>query len=70
MLSRRKHDKSGHGYVDPSLQLNAGLWTLFAGASVFLAMRVWIKITRRHGLWWDDYILIATWVSASSFGYQ
>ncbi|KAF2822171.1 hypothetical protein CC86DRAFT_410555 [Ophiobolus disseminans] len=62
MLSPRKHDNSGHGYVDPSLQLNAGLWTLFAGASVFLGMRVWIKITRRHGLWWDDYILLITWL--------
>ncbi|KAI0574246.1 hypothetical protein TUN199_04974 [Pyrenophora tritici-repentis] len=62
MISRRKHDKSGHGYVDPSLELNLGLWSLFAGASVFLALRTWIKVTRRHGLWWDDYILLVAWV--------
>ena len=68
MLVSRKHDKSGHGYVDPSVQLNTGLWTLFAGASLFLALRVWIKITRRHGLWCDDYILIACWVCDSFFG--
>jgi len=61
MLSPRKHNKSGHDYVDPTVQLNAGLWTLFAGASLFLAARVHIKITRRHGLWWDDYVLIVTW---------
>ncbi|KAF1918404.1 hypothetical protein BDU57DRAFT_537963 [Ampelomyces quisqualis] len=61
MLVSRKHDESGHGYIDPSLQLNAGLWTLFAGASLFLALRIWIKITRRRGLWYDDYILIASW---------
>lgn len=66
MLSPRKHNESGHGYVDPSVQLNAGLWTLFAGASTFLAARLWIKITRRHGLWWDDYILIVCWVSDDS----
>ena len=65
MLFRRHHDESTHAYVDPSVQLNAGLWSLFAGASAFLAVRVWIKITRRHGLWWDDYILIVTWVRDS-----
>ncbi|CAN9454907.1 unnamed protein product [Alternaria alternata] len=62
MISRRNHDDSGHHYVDPSLQLNIGLWTLFAGASLFLALRIWIKITRRHGLWWDDHILLISWV--------
>lgn len=67
MISRRKEDESGgHYYVDPTVQLNAGLWTLFAGATVFLAIRVWIKITRGHGLWWDDHILLVTWVSITS----
>jgi hypothetical protein len=72
MILPRKHDKSGpaHGYVDPSVQLNTGLWTLFAGASLFLALRVWIKITRRHGLWYDDYILLITWVCTRSFQYN
>jgi hypothetical protein len=63
MISRRKHDGTSHGFVDPSVQLNAGLWTLFAGATVFLGLRLYIKITRRHGLWWDDHILIVSWVS-------
>jgi hypothetical protein len=62
MNSPRKHDKTPHYYVDPSVELNTGLWTLFAGATVFLALRVWIKITRRHGLWYDDHILLVTWV--------
>jgi hypothetical protein len=65
MNSRRKHDGSKHHYVDPSVQLNAGLWSLFAGATVFLALRIWIKITRRHGLWYDDHILLVTWVRGS-----
>jgi hypothetical protein len=63
MLSPRKHNKSKHAYVDPSVQLNVGLWTLFAGASAFLATRIWIKVTRRHGLWYDDWTLLVCWVS-------
>jgi hypothetical protein len=62
MNSPRKHNKTAHHYVDPSVQLNTGLWTLFAGTTVFLALRIWIKITRRHGLWYDDHILLVTWV--------
>ncbi|KAL6708607.1 hypothetical protein ACN47E_002588 [Coniothyrium glycines] len=62
MITARKHDKSKHGYIDPQVQLNTGLWTLFAGATVFLALRMWIKVTRRHGLWWDDHILLISWV--------
>ncbi|KAI4615076.1 hypothetical protein J4E83_006800 [Alternaria metachromatica] len=61
-MIRRNHDDSGHHYVDPSLELNIGLWALFAGASLFLALRIWIKVTRRHGLWWDDHILLVAWV--------
>ncbi|KAK4494540.1 hypothetical protein PRZ48_013896 [Zasmidium cellare] len=49
-------------YVNPEEELNAGIWTLYAGATVFLAARVWTKIFRRHGLWWDDYILLVAWV--------
>ncbi|CAI0642462.1 hypothetical protein CGCF415_v006601 [Colletotrichum fructicola] len=50
-----------HPFVNPFVELNAGLWSLFAGATVFLALRLWCKVTRRHGLWYDDYILVVTW---------
>lgn len=50
-------------YYNPAAQIYAGLWTLFAGASGFLALRLWCKLTRRHGLWYDDYILISAYVS-------
>jgi hypothetical protein len=67
---RRPRDRAGSDgadkvprYIDPSVELNLGLWMLFAGATVLLFTRVWIKVTRRHGLWYDDYILIASWVS-------
>ncbi|KAF2227999.1 hypothetical protein BDZ85DRAFT_187870 [Elsinoe ampelina] len=63
MLSPRNHDKNNpHGYVNPEVPLNLGIWFLYAGATAFLALRVWIKVTRRHGLWWDDWILLVTWV--------
>ncbi|KAI0458646.1 hypothetical protein F5B21DRAFT_500152 [Xylaria acuta] len=38
--------------------LNAVNWTLTALAAVFLSLRVYCKICRGRGLWWDDYILI------------
>ncbi|KAJ4343437.1 hypothetical protein N0V87_000202 [Didymella glomerata] len=63
MLSPRNHDKlHPHTYVNPEVPLNLGLWFLYAGATFFLALRVWIKVTRRHGLWWDDWILLVTWI--------
>lgn len=58
-LSTRKE----HNYYDPARELYAGLWSLFTAATVFLALRVWVKISRRHGLWYDDYLLILCWVS-------
>lgn len=51
------------GFIDPTIRVNAGIWTLCLTATTFLALRLWCKIDRKHGLWWDDYILIASWVS-------
>ncbi|KAH6661221.1 hypothetical protein BKA67DRAFT_531287 [Truncatella angustata] len=48
-------------YVNPWVELNAGLWSLFAGATILLALRLWCKVARRHGLWYDDYVLVAAW---------
>lgn len=50
-------------YVDPTLQLNLGLWFLFGGATLLLVTRIWIKVTRSY-LYYDDYILMASWVRA------
>ncbi|KAM3421885.1 hypothetical protein BST61_g2262 [Cercospora zeina] len=49
-------------YVHPEKELYAGIWSLYAGATAFLAARLWVKTTRRHGLWYDDYILIVCWI--------
>ena len=52
-----------YNYYNPATQIYAGLWCLWSGATIFLALRVWCKVSRRHGLWYDDYILIVAWVS-------
>lgn len=55
-------------FVSPEIEVNTGLFTLLAGATVFLGFRVWCKLSRRHGLWYDDYVLIASWVSGRILG--
>ncbi|KAK3997842.1 hypothetical protein QBC44DRAFT_376303 [Cladorrhinum sp. PSN332] len=37
------------------------IWTLLATSSIFLTLRLYCKMWRSRGLWWDDYILIASW---------
>ena len=67
MLSTRSSFKKDVVLVDPTNEVNAELWTLFAATTAFLAARLWCKITRRHGLWWDDHILIFSWVVTTAF---
>lgn len=50
-------------YYNPAGEIYTGLWILFAASTVFLSLRLWCKLTRRHGLWFDDYILLAAYVS-------
>ncbi|PBP21120.1 hypothetical protein BUE80_DR008007 [Diplocarpon rosae] len=47
-------------FISPQKEVTAGLWTLFAGAFLFLALRIYSKVSRRNGLWYDDHILIFT----------
>lgn len=61
-MNFRRDDDDDVVYYDPAGEIYVGLWCLFAGASVFLALRLWCKITRRHGLWYDDYVLLAAYV--------
>jgi len=44
-------------------QVNFTIWLLTALSAAFLALRVYCKFLRHRGLWWDDHILIASWVS-------
>jgi hypothetical protein len=62
---RRKNlDQLPHDNYGPSL--NAGVWVLTATAAVFLVLRLYCKFLRRKSLWWDDYVLLASFVSQLS----
>jgi len=43
-------------------QVNFTIWLLTALSAAFLALRVYCKFLRHRGLWWDDHVLIASWV--------
>ncbi len=45
-------------------QLLASIWALAGIATAFLCLRLFCRILKRKALWWDDAILIASWVSA------
>ncbi|OAA61767.1 hypothetical protein SPI_04626 [Niveomyces insectorum RCEF 264] len=49
------HDNEG-----PALNALSVLLVVFSAA--FLLLRVILKIRRRRGLWWDDYLLVTAWV--------
>jgi hypothetical protein len=42
------------------------VWALAGLSTLFLGLRVYCKLSRSRRLWWDDYILIAAWVSHGS----
>jgi len=54
-------------HSDRKNMLLSAHWSLAAFASVFLALRVYIKFSFKKGLWWDDWFLLAGWVSPYSF---
>ena len=56
-LASLPHDNAGP-------KLNAVIWTLTAISGLILCLRIYCRVTRRKGLWWDDAFLIAAWVSA------
>jgi len=50
------HDNAG-------MKLLSSIWPLIALAAVFLGLRIYCKVSRHNRLWWDDYLLIASWVA-------
>ncbi|KAK9415249.1 hypothetical protein SUNI508_02097 [Seiridium unicorne] len=55
--------------VNPSLphdnfgpQVNVCVWVLSSMAAAWLILRVYYKFLRQKRLWWDNYILIASWL--------
>jgi hypothetical protein len=47
-------------------ELLASIWPLVFVATVFLCLRIYCRLLKRRSLWWDDYILLASWVGALS----
>jgi len=43
-------------------------WGLAALASAFLGLRLYCKLNIRRGLWWDDWVLIASWCTIVATG--
>ncbi|GAB1317108.1 hypothetical protein MFIFM68171_07318 [Madurella fahalii] len=44
------------------LTIVAVLWPMISLSGVFLGLRLYSKLTRSRGLWWDDHFIIASWV--------
>ncbi|KAK4444825.1 hypothetical protein QBC34DRAFT_498002 [Podospora aff. communis PSN243] len=55
-LAALPHDDRGPALVATS-------WSLTCLAAIFLGLRVYCKMIRHRFLWWDDWILIAAWVT-------
>jgi hypothetical protein len=49
---------------DQGTEIVVSIWVLQTLATVFLALRIGCKIHSRRSLWWDDYILVLSWVCA------
>lgn len=41
--------------------VNGSVWTLLGVATIFLVLRLYCRVVRSKQLWWDDYILVASW---------
>ncbi|OIW25567.1 hypothetical protein CONLIGDRAFT_581876 [Coniochaeta ligniaria NRRL 30616] len=44
-------------------QLNAVVWVLLGFSGLFLALRLYCKFLKKRGLWWDDHVLVASWLA-------
>lgn len=53
--------------ADYGPQLQAVDWCLVVMSAVFLTLRLYCKIWRHRGLWWDDHTVIAAWVRLPPF---
>lgn len=58
--ARATYDDLPHDNLGP--QFNVAIWVLTGAAAVFLALRVYCKLIRGKKLWWDDYVLIASFI--------
>lgn len=50
------------GAQDLGPKLNAVVWILLGSSGIFLALRLYCKFLKNRGFWWDDHVLVASWV--------
>jgi hypothetical protein len=50
------------GVPDNGPVLAGVTWFLVVLSGLFLTLRLYAKLSRQQRLWWDDYILITSWV--------
>jgi len=55
-------DFSGFPHDDYGPQLNYGVWLLTSLAFCFLGLRIYCKKLRRCHLWWDDHVLVLSFL--------
>ncbi|KAK1993436.1 hypothetical protein LX36DRAFT_643051 [Colletotrichum falcatum] len=48
---------------DRITRLLVSTWSLVGTSAIVLFLRIYCKIWRGRGLWWDDYLLIVAWAS-------
>ncbi|KAL8359072.1 hypothetical protein RB598_007775 [Gaeumannomyces tritici] len=48
--------------VDYDPRAMKAVWSLFVFATVFILLRLYSKARRNNALWWDDYVLLASWI--------
>ncbi|KAI1636775.1 hypothetical protein F4809DRAFT_607703 [Biscogniauxia mediterranea] len=51
------------GLHEPELGVNLGIWIMGSLATLFLALRLYCRIYRMAGAWYDDYVLFAAWLT-------
>ena len=44
----------------------ATLWSLVAVSAVFISLKIFARVRRRVQLWWDDYVMLLSWVCLCS----
>ncbi|KAH9907833.1 hypothetical protein F4778DRAFT_797913 [Xylariomycetidae sp. FL2044] len=54
--------ESSQAADDRGPSMNAAVWTLTPLALILLVLRLYCKFLSRRGLWWDDHVLIASWI--------
>ncbi|KAI1640965.1 hypothetical protein F4809DRAFT_588197 [Biscogniauxia mediterranea] len=52
-----------NSHRNPTVMVNTASWILATLAMVFLGVRIWCRLFRHKGLWWDDGLLIASLVA-------